>query len=56
MKRNKRIRKDTLKRPDLVVPYVKIPFRYRALPYLIFGGIIVITVIVIVLISVKGAS
>ena len=55
MKRKERIRKDTLKRPDLVVPYVKVPFRYRALPYLIFGGIIAITIITIVAISVKGA-
>lgn len=48
-------RKRNIQRPDFIVPYVKVPFRYRALPYLIFGGIIAITIITIVVISVKGA-
>lgn len=54
--KHQNIRKRNIQRPDLIVPYTKAPLRNRATPYLIFGGIIVITVIVIVLISVKGAS
>lgn len=48
-------RKRNIQRPDLIVPYFKEPLMHRALPYLIFGGIIAITIITIVVISVKGA-
>lgn len=53
--KHQNIRKRNIQRPDLIVPYIKAPLRNRATPYLIFGGIIAITIITIVVISVKGA-
>lgn len=48
--------KTRLQRPDLVVPYIKVPFRYRAIPYLVAGVIIVATVIAMVVINMKGVQ
>lgn len=41
-------------RPDLIVPYRKVPLRDRLYPYLLYGSIILATVIIVIMISMKG--
>lgn len=56
MIKNKKTVRNDFKRPDLVVPYQEKSIRDKLYPYLLYGAIIIATVVAIVMISVKGAS
>lgn len=43
-----------LNRPDLVMPYQNISYRDKFYPYVLTSGIVIITFLCLVLISVRG--
>lgn len=45
-----------MNRPDLVVPYKQVALRDRLYPYLLYGSIVLVTVIVVIMISMKGVE
>lgn len=44
-----------MSRPDLVVPYQKLPLRDKLYPYILTTAIVLATVVAVIMASMKGA-